>query len=172
MWKQNTMQVFYWTRAFLVKLDGYRAVAFKAAGRVHLRSRNASDFAVKYPAILKALAPMPDDTVIDGEIVALDERGRPSFSSLQNHGSSTHWLYYVFDVMVTAGKDVTAQPPEVRRDLLRRLVLPMLADPIRETPELEAPMPDLIQPVKAQGLQRLVAKRRDSRCEPGRRSGA
>jgi ATP-dependent DNA ligase len=158
---------------WLYELDGYRAVAFKTAGRVQLRSRNDSDFTGKYSAIARALAPMLDDTVIDGEIVALDERGRPSFSALQNHGSSIGSLfYYVFDVMVAPGNDVMRQPLEVRRDVLRRLVLPMLADPIRESPELEATLPVLIQSVKAQGLEGLIAKRRDSKYEPGQRSGA
>jgi ATP-dependent DNA ligase len=51
---------------------------------------------------------MPDETVIDGEIVAM-EAGRPSFNALQNYGSSTGALYYVFDVMVVAGKEVTSE---------------------------------------------------------------
>jgi ATP-dependent DNA ligase len=89
-----------------LKLDGYRAVAFKTNGKVHFRSRNGKDFSIKYSAIAKALAPMPDDTVIDGEIVAL-EAGRPSFNALQNHGAATGQLiYYVFDVMIAAGEDV------------------------------------------------------------------
>ena len=57
---------------WLYELDGFHAVAFKTAGRVHLRSRNDSDFTAKYPAIARALAPLPDETLIDGEIVALD----------------------------------------------------------------------------------------------------
>ncbi len=67
-----------------IKLDGYRALAFKKAGKLHLRSRNDNDFNAHYPGIVKALAPLPNDTVIDGEVVALDDDGRPSFNTLQN----------------------------------------------------------------------------------------
>jgi ATP-dependent DNA ligase len=155
-----------------LKSDGYRAVAFKTGGRVHLGSRNGKDFGAKYPAIAKALAPMRDETVIDGEIVAL-EAGRPSFNALQNHGSATgQMFYYAFDVMVAAGEDVMTLPLNARREILRNQVLSKLADPIHESPELEASQPVLVQSVKAQGLKGLVAKRRDSRYEPGQRSGA
>ena len=65
-----------------LKLDGYRALVIKTGGRVHLRSRNDNDFSARYPSVVTALLHMPDETVIDGEIVALDEGGRPSFNSL------------------------------------------------------------------------------------------
>ena len=55
-----------------LKWDGFRAIAVKTQGKVHLRSRNNKDFNQKYPTIVKALAGMPDETVIDGEVVALD----------------------------------------------------------------------------------------------------
>jgi bifunctional non-homologous end joining protein LigD len=140
-----------------LKLDGFRAEAIKSSGRVHLRSRNDKDFNARYPAIVQALAAMPDETVIDGEIVALDESGRPSFNALQNLGSSTAALfYYVFDMMILAGKDVMHEPLTVRRELLQVRLLAKLGEPIRESPELDASLPELIRSVKAQGLEGLL----------------
>jgi bifunctional non-homologous end joining protein LigD len=156
-----------------LKLDGYRAIAFKSGGKPHLRSRNNKNFNTRYPAVAMALAALPDETVLDGELVALDDSGRPSFNALQNYGSAAVSLvYFVFDVMILAGKDVVAEPLAVRRDLLQRRVLANLDHPIRESPELDAGLPELISSVKAHGLEGLVAKRRDSRYEPGQRSGA
>ena len=157
---------------YQLKLDGYRAVAFKTRGVVHLRSRNDKDFAVRYPAVVSGLQGLPDDTVIDGEVVAFDEEGRPSFSALQDYAPPTPLVFYVFDVMMLAGKDVTGEPLEQRRRMLERKVLPRLSEPVRYTPPLDATLPVLIASVKAQRLEGLVAKRRDSRYEPGQRSGA
>lgn len=157
-----------------LKLDGYRVVAFKSEGRVHLRSRNNHDFNSRYPAICPALSTMPDETVIDGEIVAVDEAGRPSFQLLQNHNPSSkaHILYYLFDLLMIGGKDVTGETLASRRALFENEVLPRLSDPIRDSPELPGSVADLVQSVKAQGLEGLIAKRRDSRYEPGERTGA
>jgi bifunctional non-homologous end joining protein LigD len=65
-----------------LKVDGYRAIAFKTGGKLHLRSRNDNDFTKRYPGVLSGLAKLPDDTVIDGEVVAFDPDGRPSFNAL------------------------------------------------------------------------------------------
>jgi len=155
-----------------LKLDGYRALAIKRGGKVHLQSRNNNDFNARYPRIVKALANLPDETVIDGELVALDEGGRPSFNSLQNYGSTGAPLhFFIFDVLILKGKDVMSDPLMKRRELIEEHVLPMLAEPIRYSPILDATLRALIQSVKAQGLEGLVAKRRDSKYEPGQRSG-
>jgi ATP-dependent DNA ligase len=138
-----------------LKLDGYRAIAFKSNGRVHLRSRNNKDFAVRYPAITSALQNLPNETVIDGEVVALDDSGRPSFNTLQNFGSSTVPLfYYAFDVLILGGRDVRFQALETRRELLMTKVLSRLHEPIRYSPDLDATVPDLIRSVREQGFRR------------------
>jgi ATP-dependent DNA ligase len=156
-----------------IKHDGYRAIAFKTGGKLHLRSHNDNDFTERYPVIAMALASIPNETVIEGEIVAFDESGKPSFNLLQNHGSSgVPLFYYVFDVMLLNGKDVTAETLERRQELLVSKVLPELDEPIRYVGELQAAVPDLIESVKAAGLEGLVAKHRDSVYEPGERSGA
>lgn len=156
-----------------LKFDGYRALAIVAAGKVHLRSRNDNDFNARYPAIVKALATLPDDTVIDGEVVALDPGGKPSFNLLQNHGPVGAPLhFFIFDLLVLKGKDVMSESLTERRALLEKHIFPRMQDPIRYSPVLAASPKDLIQSVKAQGLEGLVAKRRDSKYEPGLRSGA
>jgi ATP-dependent DNA ligase len=114
-----------------IKFDGYRALAIKSAGKVQLRSRNDNDFSGRYPGIAKAFAAMPDETVIDGEIVALDESGKPSFNGLQNYSSAGATLhYYVFDLVILNGRDVTIEPLTKRRALLEERVLPKLDEPI------------------------------------------
>jgi DNA ligase D-like protein (predicted ligase) len=159
--------------AYEIKLDGYRALAFKAGGKLELRSRNDNDFALRYPSIAKALASLPDDTAVDGEIVALDAEGKPSFNALQNCGSSkADLIYYVFDLMVLAGEDVMGEQLRKRRELLEKKILTKLHEPIRYSPALNASLAVLIQSVKAQGFEGLVAKRLDSRYQPGDRSGA
>ena len=115
---------------------------------------------------------MPDDTVIDGEVVALDAAGKPSFNQLQNYGSASASLYFfVFDLLLLNGKEVMAEPLAKRRELLEKRVLAKLSEPVRYSPELKASLSELIHSVKAQGLEGLVAKRRDSKYEPGLRSG-
>jgi len=158
---------------WLYELDGYRAIAFKSGDNVRLRSRNDKVFTARYPLIAEALSALPDDTVIDGEVVAMDETGKPSFNLLQNHGSSkASLLYYVFDVLILRGRDVMHEPLSLRRERLQREIIPNLRHPVRESAILDASLPDLITAVKTQDLEGLVAKRRHSRYEPGKRSGA
>ena len=156
-----------------LKLDGYRALALKTDSKVQLRSRNNNDFSGRYPDIVRALAPLPNDTVVDGEVVAFDESGRPSFNTLQNYGSSKVPVFcFAFDLLILAGRDLRSETLDTRRELLRTKILTKLDEPIRYSAELAAGLPDLIRSVREQGLEGLVAKRRNSVYEPGQRSGA
>jgi bifunctional non-homologous end joining protein LigD len=138
--------------AYELKLDGYRTLAIKTGGRVQLRSRNNKDFNARYPAVSKALSALPDESMIDSEIVALDESGRPSFNLLQNYGASTApVVYYVFDVLVLNGRDVMSEPLSVRRELLRTQILPKLGEPVRHCPELNASLAQVIESVRGGG---------------------
>ena len=159
--------------SYELKLDGYRAIAFKTDRRAQLRSRNNKDFNRRYPAVAEALAGLPDETMIDGEVVALDDSGRPSFNALQNAGSAeVQILYYVFDVLMVAGRDLMSKPLALRRTILREKILPRLKDPVRECPQLDASLSDVIAAVREQGLEGVVAKNLNSTYESGRRSGA
>jgi bifunctional non-homologous end joining protein LigD len=157
-----------------LKLDGYRAIAFKTGAQVHLRSRNDNDFARRYAAVVRGLKSLPAETVVDGEIVAFDEEGRPSFNLLQNYDGAgdTPLGYFVFDVLVLDGRDLTREPLTTRQALLEQKVLPHLAEPVRYVAPLEGTLQTLVHSVKAHGFEGLVAKRRDSRYESGERSGA
>jgi ATP-dependent DNA ligase len=98
--------------------------------------------------------------------------GRPSFNALQNYDSSAPVVFFVFDVMMLTGRNVMRETLDVRRELLEHSIVAKLRDPVRYAGDLDAPLRDLVHSVKAHGLEGLVAKRRDSRYEPGLRSGA
>src|ERR1700694_1125535 len=107
-----------------LKFDGYRALAIKTGGKIQLRSRNDNDFSLRYPAIAKALSSLPNETVVDGEVVALDKSGKPSFSNLQNHGASAEVRFFMFDVLILAGRNVMGEPLTKRRELMEKAHLP------------------------------------------------
>jgi ATP-dependent DNA ligase len=156
-----------------LKLDGYREIAFKTRNRVHLMSRNGKDFAQRYPALVGALEPLPNERVADGEIVALDESGRPSFNLLQNSATREYTLvFYLFDLLILAGIDLRNETLETRRMLLRTRVMPRSAEPIRFSETIQASAAELIRAVREQGLEGEIAKRLDSTYQPGKRSGA
>ena len=105
------------------KLDGYRSLAVKTEGRVHLRSGNDKDFNAKYPCLVNALGDMPDETVLDGEVVALDADGRPSFNILLNYAAGLPLHYLIFDLLLLKGRDVMGEPLMKRRELIEEHVL-------------------------------------------------
>src|SRR5947209_15066723 len=86
-----------WT--YEVKWDGYRTLALKDGPRVTLLSRNLKNATAQYPTIARSVAQLrAEAALLDGEIVAVDEHGRPSFQAL-HHQSADHIVYYAFDVL-------------------------------------------------------------------------
>lgn len=156
-----------------VKLDGYRAIAGRSGNSILFRSRRDNDFTRKFPSIAKAFGSLPDETLVDGEVAALDEQGRPSFNLLQNYQSARGPLvYFVFDLLMFKGESLLNKPLDERKAILEQQIVPKLQEPLRYMEPIEGRMEDLIRAVREHGLEGLVAKRRESKYEPGRRSGA
>lgn len=159
--------------SYEVKLDGYRSLVMKHDGRVTLFSRRGNSLNTKVPTIAKAFSFLPEETIIDGELVVLDEAGRPSFSALQNSRFTPDALYfYVFDLIVLRGRDLRKLPLRYRRRLLEREALKGMRDPVRLSGAFDAPAQDLIAAAKKAGLEGVIAKRIESRYESGERSGS
>jgi bifunctional non-homologous end joining protein LigD len=153
------------------KFDGYRALAMKDGAKVTLLSRKGNDLTAGYPAVRQALAALKSKTaVIDGEIVAFDESGRPSFQQLHHRSAPPAAIrYFVFDLLHLDGKDLQGEPLSTRRAALQKIVA---GSDVVFSEELPGSADDVIQAVEQVGLEGVVAKRRDSRYEPGKRSGA
>jgi bifunctional non-homologous end joining protein LigD len=153
--------------SYEVKWDGYRTLLRKEGRQVRLLSRNLKDATAQYPAIARALEQVRADRVLlDGEIVALDERGHPSFQALHHQAAQTI-VYYAFDVLHLNGRDLTKLPLDERREALAPVVEAtalLRSDPLPGTP---AQIEEALRKLRLEGA---VAKRRTSRYEPGRRS--
>lgn len=158
-----------------VKFDGYRCLAGRDSAGVTLWSRRGNLFTDQFPHIAKASEELPPDTLLDGEIVAIDQNGRISFNLLQHHRSQAQaLLYYVFDVLIHRGRDLRKLPLESRREILSEVMtdLPRGASPIALSEIIDAKPADLVRVVKEFGFEGIVAKRKDSLYESGERSGA
>ncbi|HEY2799467.1 MAG TPA: non-homologous end-joining DNA ligase [Chthoniobacterales bacterium] len=158
-----------------LKFDGFRTLAIKDGKKVKLISRNENDLTQKFDAIAAAIAGLPcDECVIDGEVVALDEKGRSSFQLLQAREmekKKTPLYDYVFDLLQLDGKSLTALPLTSRKELLQQLCA-NIGDPIRYSGEVGRDAASLLAEVKKLGLEGIIGKQADSAYEPGRRSGA
>ena len=156
-----------------LKLDGYRALVLKTGGITTLFSRRGNNLSNNYPTIVRAFSFLPDDTMVDGELVVLDEQGRPSFSALQKSRFTPDALhFYVFDLLAYKGRDLRKLPLVQRRELLEGYVLKGMRDPIRLSAVFNTSPGRLIAAAKNSGLEGVIGKRSDSRYESGERSGA
>jgi bifunctional non-homologous end joining protein LigD len=155
-----------------IKLDGYRALAINANGKLSLYSRRRKSFNRQYRHVFDALRDLPENTVVDGEIVALDDAGRPNFSLLQHSKSQANRIcYFVFDLLVYQNRDLTQLQLIERREILRS-VLKFHSPRIRIAEYFETSAAAMLESTAEQGLEGVVAKRKDSRYEAGKRSGA
>jgi bifunctional non-homologous end joining protein LigD len=166
-----------------VKWDGVRAIAYCRPGRLRLQSRNLNDITKQYPEVKRLTRELGTrDAVLDGELVAFDENGRPSFGHLQQriHQTSesvvrrrmkTHPVtYMVFDLLYLEGHSLIEEPYTRRRELLEGLEL---SGESWQTPRYSIDRAaELLEASRAQGLEGLVLKRVDSRYAPGKRTGA
>jgi bifunctional non-homologous end joining protein LigD len=158
-----------------VKLDGYRAVAVKADLDLTLYSRHQKVLNRQFPYIAAALRELPPGTVVDGEIVALDEAGRPSFNLLQNFRrdpSASKVCYYVFDLLCWRNRDTTRLRFLERRALVNAIVGDIRDSRVRISDYLRVSAADMLAAIREQGLEGVVGKRIDSVYEPGQRTGA
>jgi bifunctional non-homologous end joining protein LigD len=156
-----------------LKLDGYRTIAVKGTKEVQLFSRRGNRTNRRFPAIAESLSNLPPQTIVDGEVVALDDNGKPSFGMLQNFGTvpADALRFYLFDVLAWRGKDVRTLRLEDRRVLLNDIML-NLESPVLMSEIFDARIEDLIRATKKAGLEGIVAKRTDSKYQSGERSGA
>lgn len=160
--------------AYEVKWDGMRVLVTTRPGGPRLTSRTETDVSDRFPEVAESasLRGLPHGTVLDGEVVALDEDGRPSFSLLApriqaRRRDGRPVTYLVFDVLRLDGVDVMAHGYDERRAVLCAAVVP---GPHVSVPESFADGPALLASTREQGLEGVVAKRRDSPYRPGVRS--
>jgi bifunctional non-homologous end joining protein LigD len=157
-----------WT--YELKLDGYRVEAIKTSGKVSLYSRRGHNLTQRFDYIARSLQSLPDETVIDGELVALDEQGRPSFNLLQNFRSAaSHITYYAFDILIHNAKSVMELPLSERRVILEEVFQATAHTGLSHVSNGTAA--EMVKFVRSHGLEGVIAKRDDSRYQPGKRTG-
>jgi bifunctional non-homologous end joining protein LigD len=158
-----------WT--YEAKLDGYRCLAGKRSEKALLWSRRGNGFTGRFPEIARACEKLPADTMIDGEVVAIGPDGRVSFNALQHARPNAHLQFYAFDVLIHRGSKVTGLPLEDRRELLTD-ALRRVEYPVIQSTGFDVSPADLIKAAKELELEGVIAKRKGSIYEPGRRSSA
>jgi bifunctional non-homologous end joining protein LigD len=156
-----------WT--YEVKWDGYRVLAVKDGRGAHLISRHGKDLTGDYPSIAAAVAGLRTPAVVDGELVAIDANGRPSFQALQHRttASPESLAFYAFDLLIVNSESWTARPLEARR---RRLAALLKGSALLLSTAFEGHPETIETTIRSFGLEGVVAKRLGSRYRPGQRS--
>jgi bifunctional non-homologous end joining protein LigD len=164
---------------FELKLDGYRLIAAKTRGEALLLTRNGNDYTAVFPEIARAVKALPfTDCIIDGEVVVLDDQGKPSFSLLQRRGRLSSPIeikraavelastFFVFDLLAFEDFDLRPLPLSQRKALMLEH-LPRLG-PVRSLDHIEREGERFLTQVAAMGLEGMIGKRADSRYRGGR----
>ncbi len=163
--------------SYEIKWDGYRAITEvtqnikdKTQNSVRIYSRNDKDFNERFPEIAKSFAGYDKDAVFDGEIVAVDEKGRSDFGLLQMYQTTGQGrlVYYVFDLLYYDGADLTGLPLTKRREILKQ-ALPKAAN-IQFSDDIPEKGIEFFEAAKKQGLEGIMAKRANSLYQTGKRS--
>jgi bifunctional non-homologous end joining protein LigD len=153
-----------------VKWDGYRVLALKHRDNVRLLSLKERNLTTDFPSIAQAVRGVNADTaLIDGEVVAVDSKGCPSFQALQNRAKSGRgWqiLYYAFDLLNLNGDDWTKRPLHERKTKLREI---LAGSDVRFNGDLDGKPQAIIRTIQEAGLEGIIAKRRDSVYRAGTR---
>ncbi len=155
---------------FEIKWDGYRIIATVAGSEAELRTRKDQDYTERFANVAKELAKAlkTPDCVVDGEVCALDENGRPSFSAMQQGKTGTPIVYFVFDLLEVEGEPIVDLPLVERRKRLEKLL-----DKRNKTVRFSESFEDgraLLRAAKQQKLEGIMAKRLESKYLPGKRT--
>ncbi|WP_224364903.1 DNA ligase D [Hyalangium versicolor] len=149
------------THLFEVKYDGFRALAALSGSGLSFKSRNGNDLSGRFPTIADALKRLRvAEAVIDGEVVALDKKGRSSFQLLQNQ-SGGELRFVAFDLLWVDGHDLRDKPLESRRELLESL-LSGVKPPVQLSEQIHLPLDKALKEAQRRGWEGLIAKRRGS----------
>jgi bifunctional non-homologous end joining protein LigD len=163
------------------KLDGYRVLAFLRDPKVSLRSRRGLELAATFPGVAAAIAEQGVNMILDGEIVAFDENGKPSFNALQNRfqlktgrdiaaaEKSTPVVFYAFDLLHFAGVDLRGAPYADRRRYLAQCLLPSALVQLVHAADDGV---ELYAAALKSGFEGVIGKRKQSKYEPGKRSAS
>lgn len=149
---------------FELKWDGVRAIAYSDGESLKLVSRNGNDLTPKYPALANVVLPVG---VLDGEVVALDDGGLPSFALLASDPQGSPLAFVAFDLLEASGRPLVGTPLRTRRERLLEFVD---GSPVAANDMTIGEGVDLFDAVSRSGLEGIVAKRLDSPYQSGTRS--
>ena len=153
-----------------IKWDGYRAIAEIEKDEIKFYSRNGIDFNERFPAIYQALKKIKHEAVLDGEIVLLNEKNLPDFQKLQHYENHLNYplVYYVFDILELNGRNMEKLPVVERKKILKQLL--KKNQTIRYCDHIDTDGIAFLEKAKEQGLEGIIAKKKDSQYKRGYRS--